>query len=209
MKLKPEVCGLVLAGGKSERMGIDKGLLDVHGESMREYMIRHLGRVCAKVYTSCRFEQQVPLWMNPILDDQFTAGPLNGLLSAFNHDSGCAWLTVAVDMPYVDTHVLRSLVMQRDPRAMATCYYNERSDGPEPLLTIWEPFSFSRLKIFVENGYSSPRQFLSQNHVKLCRPASADIFRSLNNPDDIMELTEVHEGRLRLKQRSITGIYNL
>ena len=200
MRYTPEICGLVLAGGKSERMGVDKGLLNLHGESMREYMVRQLGYVCPKVYTSCRHEQQVPRWLNPILDDQFTSGPLNGLLSAFNHDPRCAWFTVAVDMPYVNTMVLRSLITQRDPAAMATCYYNNSFDGPEPFLTIWEPSSFPGLKKFVASGNSSPRHFLCENHVKLCIPVSQEIFRNLNNPDDIMELTEVCEGRLKLKE---------
>jgi molybdopterin-guanine dinucleotide biosynthesis protein A len=180
-------------------MGSDKGLLNVHGESMREYMFGQLRSVCTKVYTSCRFEQQVPSWMNPILDEAFTSGPLNGLLSAFNYNPGCAWLTVAVDMPYVNANVLRSLIGQRDPAAMATCYFNEMYDGPEPLLTIWEPSAFPRLKTFVENGNISPRRFLSESPVCLCRPDSAEVFRNLNDPDDIMELTEVCEGRLKLK----------
>jgi len=197
----PELFGLVLAGGRSERMGSDKGLLNVHGECMREHMFGLLRNVCTEVYTSCRLEQQVPSWMNPIHDGAFTSGPLNGLLSAFDHNPHCAWLTVAVDMPYVNVNVLRSLIGERDASRLATCYFNETSAGPEPLLTIWEPGAFPHLRTFVENGNISPRRFLSEYPVNLCMPASPEIFRSLNDPDDLMELTEVSDGRLRLISR--------
>jgi molybdopterin-guanine dinucleotide biosynthesis protein A len=198
MKPIADVHGLVLAGGKSERMGIDKGLLNVHGETMREYMLTQLRSVCSKAYISCRLEQQVPSWMDPIVDQSFTSGPLNGLLSAFDFNPRCAWLAVAVDMPYVNVNVLRSLIDQRDPSAMATCYFNERSGGPEPLLTIWEPSAFPYVKAFVEKGNTSPRHFLLEHSVNVQWPASPQVFRSLNDPDDIMELTEVCDGRLKL-----------
>src|ERR1051325_10550351 len=104
MRPLPVLCGLVLAGGKSERMGSDKGLLNVHGEPMREYMLAQLRVVCTKAFTSCRLEQQIPPWMDPIIDGSFTSGPLNGLLSAFDRNPHCAWLAVAVDMPYVNAN---------------------------------------------------------------------------------------------------------
>jgi len=200
MKRIAELNGLVLAGGKGERMGIDKGLLNVHGDPLREYMLAQLRSVCGKAYVSCRLEQQVPLWMNPIIDQSFTSGPLNGLLSAFDYAPDCAWLAVAVDMPYVNADVLQSLIRQRDPSAMATCYFNERSGLPEPLLTIWEPSAFPCLKEYVNKGNVSPRRFLAEHSLAVQCPVSAQIFRNLNSPDDIMELTEVSEGRLKLRE---------
>lgn len=200
MRRLPDVCGLLLAGGRSERMGSDKGLLNVHGEPMREYMLAQLRTVCRKAYTSCRLEQQIPSWMSPIIDGSFTSGPLNGMLSAFNFNPRCAWLIIAVDMPYVDANVLRSLIRQRNPSAMATCFLNERSGLPEPLLTIWEPSSFSQLKTFVEAGNTSPRQFLAEHPVEILKPASANVFRNLNDPDDVMELTEISDGHLKLRR---------
>jgi molybdopterin-guanine dinucleotide biosynthesis protein A len=137
--------------------------------------------------------------MGPIIDGSFTSGPLNGLLSAFHYNSNCAWLAVAVDMPFVNASVLRSIIKNRDPRALATCYCDEESGRPEPLLTIWEPSAFSKLKTFVEEGRTSPRDFLSEYPVRVLRPASLQIFRNLNDPDDLFELTEVNDGRLRLK----------
>jgi molybdopterin-guanine dinucleotide biosynthesis protein A len=199
-----DIYGLVLAGGKSERMGSDKGLLNVHGEPMREYMLGQLRMVCTRAYTSCRLDQQVPQWMDPIIDESFTTGPLNGLLSAFEYHPESAWLAVAVDMPFVDADVLRSIINDRDPQKMATCYYNERSGRPEPLLTIWEPSAFPKLKSFVEQGKTSPRDFLCANPVHVVTPASTKIFRNLNDPDDILELTEISDGRLKLKEQQNT-----
>ena len=102
-------------------------------------------------------------------------------------------------MPYVNVNILQALIQRRDPSAYATCYFNEASGWPEPLLTIWEPSAFPRLKAFVKEGNVSPRRFLKEHSATVRCPGPVQVFRNLNDPDDIMELTEVSDGRLKLK----------
>ncbi|NNE77041.1 MAG: NTP transferase domain-containing protein, partial [Pricia sp.] len=54
MIIGPKIYGLVLAGGKSSRMGKDKGLIPYHGMPQREYLYHLLGRVCDKTFLSIR-----------------------------------------------------------------------------------------------------------------------------------------------------------
>ena len=56
---KPVLNGLVLAGGKSERMGFDKSVLNWHGKAQRYYMADMLAPFCDEVFLSCRPDQQV------------------------------------------------------------------------------------------------------------------------------------------------------
>ena len=50
--------GLVLAGGHSKRMGVDKGALDYHGKPHREYTADQVAKFSTKTFLSCRSEQQ-------------------------------------------------------------------------------------------------------------------------------------------------------
>jgi len=177
--------GLVLAGGYSTRMGTDKSLLVYHNKPQREYLFETLQSVCATVFTSARREQQVPATLNPVFDSFDIPGPLNGIFSAFSLGREGAWLTVAVDMPYVDVPVLQMLIHARDPAYQATCFFNPETKQPEPLLTIWEKKAYPSLCTFINQGNISPRDFLSTHPVKMIDPPDARVLRSLNYPGDI------------------------
>jgi molybdopterin-guanine dinucleotide biosynthesis protein A len=57
----PVLRGLVLAGGRSERMQTDKGALRYHGIDQREYTAALLAEFCPDVRVSCRPEQLAEL----------------------------------------------------------------------------------------------------------------------------------------------------
>ena len=82
----PKIYGLVLSGGKSIRMGIDKGLIDYHGIPQREYLYGILKTSCDDTFLSVREEQESELEadFNCIVDENEYKGPLNGILSAHN-----------------------------------------------------------------------------------------------------------------------------
>ena len=121
----PEVKGLVLAGGKSTRMGTDKGLLEYHGKSQRLYSRELLENVNLKTFLSVRKEQQVD---DPqIIEDVFLGlGPFGAICSAFQNDPNSAWLTLATDLPYVDEKLIRNLLDERDPSKLRYSRERER-----------------------------------------------------------------------------------
>jgi molybdenum cofactor guanylyltransferase len=174
--------GLVLAGGKSSRMGTDKSLIAYHGMPQREYVVGLLRSVCGCVYTSCRQDQQVAPSMNPLPDKFDIQSPLNGVLTAFDLCPESAWLAVAVDLPNVSVDILRDLVSRRDPARLATCFYDRRAGAPEPLLTIWEPAAQPLLWAAVVAGNISPRSFLQRHHVHVVYGAADAIFLNINDP---------------------------
>jgi molybdenum cofactor guanylyltransferase len=177
--------GLVLSGGKSSRMGKDKGLIDFHGKPQREYLFDLLSSCANEVYTSLNASQTIPAHLNPLTDEFDFQSPINGILSALKKDSQKAWLVVAVDMPNVNEKVLHYLISQRDKTKTATCFYNKETALPEPLLTIWEPAAFPLLLDFVKSGKISPRDFLNTHQVKLINPPDQNVLVNINSPDQL------------------------
>ena len=160
--------GLVLAGGKSLRMGSDKGALDYHGKPQREYEADLLSGLCDEVYLSFNEKQEdANSSQYSSIKDTFTGlGPYGAILSAFRERPNNAWLTIACDLPLLNQTSLEMLVQQRNPSKLATCYHNPDTQFPEPLITIWEPRAYPVLLEFLSQGYSCPRKVLINTDIE-------------------------------------------
>ena len=180
--------GLVLAGGKSSRMGRDKSLLKIHAQPQRSHMFNLLKGFCAEVYLSCKEATDIPSELNPIADEFQIDSPLNGILSAFTNHPDTAWLTVAVDMPLVDASTIEALIRHRDPNKIATCFRDSDGHKPEPLLTLWEPRAFPLLLSFHEQGNISPRQFLMENNIQLLTAPDGKVLVNVNSEEELRKL---------------------
>ncbi len=178
--------GLVLAGGKSQRMGKDKTKLSYHGIPQTEYVQNLLDGFCAKTFVSCREDQAQQFQTEQLIKDTFTGlGPFGAIVSAFRENPNTAWLVMAVDLPLVDEAFLQELVSKRNPSKNATAFLNPETGFPDPLITIWEPRSYSTLLQFLAQGYSCPRKMLINSEIELIETAQAVKLKNVNNPEEM------------------------
>lgn len=177
--------GLVLAGGRSSRMGQDKSLIQYYDVSQREYLFTMLGNFCTTVYTSFKSLKGIPAHLNPLQDRFDFEGPLNGILTAFSHDPHVAWLTVPVDMPLIDVEAISYLLSKRDTNKVATCFFDSDGKNPEPLVTIWEPKSYPLLLDFFKAGRVSPRDFLKHEKTNIIEIPDRRVLMNINNPEGL------------------------
>lgn len=186
-KAKPLLNALVLAGGKSERMGQDKGGINWHGKDQRYHMADLLKNYTDKVYISCRADQQQHIdSAYPALPDTFMGlGPFGAIVSAFREQPEKAWLVVACDLPLLDKHTLNELVARRDASAIATAFQSPQSEFPEPLITIWEPKSYPVLLSFLAQGYSCPRKVLINSDTRVIQAADPGALTNVNTPEEM------------------------
>lgn len=188
----PELRGLILAGGRSSRMGEDKGKLSFHGRPQREHLFDLLKKFCSKVSVSCKPDDMVPAWFNPVADKFVMESPLNGILSAFQSDPQVAWLAIAVDMPLINELSIRILLEHRDPSRVATCFRDSEGILPEPLLTIWEPRAYPLLLKFQKKGSISPRQFLQNNDITLLDVPDKNMLMNINSKEELSSFLKKH-----------------
>lgn len=184
---KAPLYGLVLAGGRSERMGQDKGLIDYHGKPQREHLAGLLAHFCREVFISCRPDQAEKA-SHPLPDTFTGLGAFGGILSAFRARPDAAWLTVACDLPLLDEHTISQLVGFRNPSKVATAFNSPASEFPEPLITIWEPRAYPILLQFLAQGYSCPRKALINSDVELLDAGRPEALRNVNSPDEMEDV---------------------
>lgn len=190
---KPLLNGLVMAGGKSMRLGYDKSLIQWHGKEQVYHIADVLKKWCSNVFISCRLDQQKEIDNNyNTLPDTFTGlGPYGAILSAFREQPDAAWLVTACDMPLLDAKTIEYLIQQRNPAAMATAFKSSYDSLPEPLITIWEPKSYPALLSLLSQGYTCPKKALKAFDVKILTPHDPDVLMNVNTSADIEKVKQI------------------
>lgn len=193
----PKIYGLVLTGGKSTRMGTDKGLIHYHGLPQREYLYQLLQQVCDVTYMSIREEQRTEFSpdYHLIVDQNRHKGPYNGLLSAYNYNPNVAWLVLACDLPLMNREALEDLLGKRNPGKLATAFATKESALPEPLCAIWEPLGLQKSLDYLENGPGTcPRKFLIKEDIELVFPKNDEVLWNANFKEDYEKvLIKLHQ----------------
>ncbi len=186
------VKGLVLAGGKSRRMGKDKGLLDYFGKSQRNYTVELLEKLNLQTFLSVRKEQLVE-GTSTIEDTFLGIGPFGAICSAFQSNPNAAWLVLATDLPFVDEKVILQLLEKRNPSKIATAIKGKNKRFPEPLITIWEPKAYPLLLSFLAQGISCPRKVLINSDVEIVE-IDDDYITNVNTPEEFRAVKKEIDG---------------
>ena len=179
--------GLVLAGGRSSRMGADKAALRVDGRTQLEQAMALLAPHVARAFVSVRRDQRAdPLrgGFEQIEDTRENLGPIAGIIAALERFPDSAWLVLACDLPLLDAATLAFLVRERAPARLATAFRSSHDALPEPLCAVWEPGSRAALTAYVERGKSCPRKFLIGADVHLIDEPNPRALDNANTPEE-------------------------
>jgi len=177
---------VLLAGGKSSRMGRDKAGLIIDGEPLWRRQLATLEATCAsEILISGRAASPYAASRYPIVQDiDPDLGPLGGIVSAFELAKHSLILVLAVDLPRMTAAFLQSLL----PHSPIVPRRGERF---EPLAAV---YSRRCLDVFrhrlTQNQLSlqgAIRQLVERGElsVKEVNPAEAPLFDNLNTPEDL------------------------
>lgn len=136
-----EIAGIVLAGGRSRRMGRDKAALDWDGEPMLARIVRIVGERCQPVYVAAAEESAAyralygtggpeATW---ITDERPDTGPVGGLAAALAAAAagGAEWAFVcATDMPLISVDLIDELLLGISPSTQAVIATDAQRDHP-------------------------------------------------------------------------------
>lgn len=183
----PLLQGLVLAGGRSTRMGRDKGQLLWHGSPQRTFLAELLEGLGIPAYISCRPDQAPDLdGFRLVLDQVPDQGPLGAIYSAFATNPDTAWLVVACDMPFLDAAAVQYLLQRCRFDFAGTAYRAPAFDdgSPDPLFAIWEPSVLPVLEQRIQAGQRCARKALMQAGVYLLESRNPTVLANINTPEE-------------------------
>lgn len=106
-----QIAGVVLAGGRSSRMGKNKALLEFKGRPLVQHMIDILRDAGLKdIFISGSLEGY-----SCINDEQLFAGPVQGIRSVLQEKPNYkGYLFVPVDMPLLTPEILQDLISKNE-----------------------------------------------------------------------------------------------
>jgi molybdenum cofactor guanylyltransferase len=180
--------GLVLAGGRSTRMGQDKAALEYHGQIQLERAFALLEPLLARAFVSVRQDQvSDPLRAKfPQVVDvaDGTEGPAAGIRAAQLAHPNAAWLVLACDLPWLDIATLQHLIARRDPTRMITAFRSQHDGLPEPLCAIYEPAAAAALVQQLATGRNCPRKLLIHSDTLLLDQPNIKALDNVNTPQE-------------------------
>ena len=182
------VCGLVLAGGRSRRMGRDKAALERRGQSQLEYIYTLLAGVTDEAFVSTRAGQQddpIRRGFPQIVDHYEDLGPVAGIMTALESRPGVDWLVVACDLPNIDRATLDFLLAKRSADKPFTAFKSSYDGLPEPLCAIYRAGSETLIRQFVADGIHCPRKMLIRSDTALFEQPDPHALDNVNTPEDL------------------------
>ena len=168
-----ETAGVVLAGGRSRRMGQPKAALEIGGEPL-------LGRVTGRLRDALPgrvlvvgLEELAPLVPDAavIPDTRAGAGPLAGLEAALGYLAGLSGtpyrraIVVACDMPFVAPALVRAMAVFAATDTGAECVALRGERGPEPLHAAYSLSLLHEVTALLEAGEHSMSALLGRARV--------------------------------------------
>lgn len=184
MEQRNNIGVIILAGGKSSRMGQDKGLMPLNGKPMVQHVIDAAKTISPDIILISNNAQYRQFGL-PVFQDEWTEkGPLAGIYTGLRNTSNGVNLVLSCDIPFVGTALLRHLVAAHGANDI-TIFGTEEKLHPligiyttaclpviekklrENQLKVTGIFEHLSVRILPDNG------FLPQN------------FRNINSPEDL------------------------
>ncbi len=175
----------ILAGGKSSRMGQEKGLIQVHDRHLIEYVIGHLKNCVEHIYICTGNPDYGKFGYELIPDFIPDAGPSAAIAAALFHTKKTKIFVMSCDTPFVDERIIRQLISLSDKSEITLPLVQ---NYPEPLCGVYAKSCAERWKQMLEQNVRKLQSFIGQfnyQFIDAIEDLKADeiSFMNINTPE--------------------------
>lgn len=190
---KVDVTGIILAGGRSSRIGADKAFIKIGNKTLIENTFDLITDYCKKILISSNNKEGYSFpehWIIP--DYRQGLGPIGGIYSCLKLSGTENNLVVAVDIPFINNGLIQFLLSNMaDAELVIPITGNGKA---EPLCAVYKKSLLPHLeKMIAENNLKV------QNLMHYCKSKKLHVsteqefyhnrlFHNVNTPDDLNQL---------------------
>lgn len=186
----PNVSIVILAGGKSSRMGEDKGLLDMHGHPFIYQLMLALKCITTQIRISVAKHNQEnykKYASHLVIDKSEEQGPLGGITSVLAHIQTDWFYVISVDVPLVTSDILKMLW---DVREGHDAVVFETDGKIHPLVGLYHKSTAETWKLALEEHRLKITDLVYQMKYKtvVANAEQTGQLQNINTPKDYKEV---------------------
>lgn len=177
-------------------MGVDKATISFKGATLLERALTRLDAVCDPVLIAAGDIPVMVAGRRSVADAVPGAGPLGGLVAALRASPHRLLAVVAVDLPWIDAHLIRMLAAGIGDGDVAVC---EAGGGLQPLHAVYATSILAAAEVAIAGPDRSLHGLIEHSRaVRLTerewrRAGISDRFtRNVNTPQDLAEVSRLH-----------------
>ena len=183
---KDSVTGYILAGGKSSRMGSDKGLMLLDGKPLILPIIEQLKPAVDKLVIVSNNQAYAALGHELITDIVKDIGPAGGIYSALSHSKTDKNFILSCDMPFVTTAAIEFIIRQPSSSQIVLPVHNGQM---EPMFGLYSRSCLTQWHALIQQGFLKLQEMVGRfDLLKLevsDNPVFANnLFVNINTPED-------------------------
>lgn len=183
---------IILAGGKSTRMGFDKQFLKIDQRSLMGSLVNKLNRSFNEIIiVTNKPEYYIDLSHKIISDKIVGRGPLSGIHSGLLESSSKYSFVIACDMPNIDMKYVNYMMESIDDNTLDGCV-TRFMDIVEPFISFYSKNLIDKIEKSLEQGKGSIQSILKDSNIKYIEEKEArrfspdwDMFLNLNTKEDL------------------------
>lgn len=188
MLKKIDITGIILAGGKSARMGTDKGFLKLNGISFIQYSMAAMKPLVSQIIivsNNANYDQFNVKRVEDLIKD---SGPLAGLYSGLKSSDTEYNLVLSSDIPLIRTEILKKLINNFEDNVDVIQIMSKNRSMP--LIALYRKRCENLFHNVLQNNERRLQVAISKCKVKnVVLNPSLDLFvTNINTPEDLEKM---------------------
>lgn len=195
--VKFPAAAVVLAGGRSSRMGRDKSQLEIDGRSLLESVHNQLEPHFEQSILSVGRESELALHgAETVRDSEPGQGPLMGIISALRNSKWDRNFVIACDIPRVNLRLVKRLLRAAERHDVTLPV--DKNGRIEPLFAVYRTSALPAFERAFAQGARRIRDAFGSLKVRQYSIEEDDIPANLNTPEDYRAyMRELEKGAVR------------
>jgi len=184
---------IILAGGKSSRLGFDKTFMEVNGEALIKRQIKLLKNLFKEIIIVTDNPDKFNLGAVRVIKDVIPmSGPLGGIYSGLLESDSLYNFVLACDMPFLNTDLVRYMFKETKGYDLGVPEFDDRF---HVLYAIYSRGCIKQIKAQLDKRIFKIRELfkllkvkvISENQIKKFDPKGR-CFTNINTPQDYKSL---------------------
>ncbi len=192
--LQEQATAIIMAGGDSCRMGIDKSMLPVKDRPIIKHICDQLRGTFSQILISTdEVEKYALLGFDCIPDKMPGQGPLMGIASALGASENELNFVIACDIPYIDIRFVRKMLAEAQTADMVIP--TSGNGKHEPLFAIYNKSTLKAMNQVLSSGQRKISDAFAHCKVKYIK-LKAKQFTNLNTMEEYEEFRKKYDAKV-------------